>query len=230
MRDIGKNIKTLRVMKNMTQEELSELLFVTRQTVSNYENGKSRPDVDMIIKIAEVLDADVNAVIYGMPTPPDRKKAYIKLGVCYGLLVILAVLYLVLAPIAEQWRYNHFRTGLQDVLIFYVRPLMLMFFGWGILHGLSLALQFKELSGRWVKISKWALVATTALIFISTLPWMIFVAYGDYLGATTGSVMLSSPKIPVISDIMWFTMMMDAKAPAVYALIGGALRLFRFPK
>lgn len=230
MRDIGKNIKTLRVMKNMTQEELSELLFVTRQTVSNYENGKSRPDVDMIIKIAEVLDADVNAVIYGMPTPPDRKKAYIKLGVCYGLLVILAVLYLVLAPIAEQWRYTHFRTGLQDVLILYIRPFILILFGWGILHGLSLALQFKELNGKYVKPCKWVLIGVTVLLLVSTLPWMIFHIYGDCLAATTGSVMISLPNIPVISDIMWLAMMMDAKAPAVYALIGGALRLFRFPK
>ena len=45
MRDIGKNIRQLRTAKNMTQDELAEKLFVTRQTVSNYEPGKSRPDV-----------------------------------------------------------------------------------------------------------------------------------------------------------------------------------------
>jgi len=37
MRDIGKNIKLLREERNMTQDELAERLFVTRQTVSNYE-------------------------------------------------------------------------------------------------------------------------------------------------------------------------------------------------
>ena len=46
MRDIGKNIRDLRTRKDMTQDELAEKLFVTRQTVSNYETGKSRPDVD----------------------------------------------------------------------------------------------------------------------------------------------------------------------------------------
>lgn len=39
MRDIGKNIKTLRTAKGMTQEELAAALFVTRQTVSNYETA-----------------------------------------------------------------------------------------------------------------------------------------------------------------------------------------------
>ena len=37
MRDIGKNIRQLRTEKNMTQDELARKLFVTRQTVSNYE-------------------------------------------------------------------------------------------------------------------------------------------------------------------------------------------------
>ena len=41
MRDIGKNIRDLRIVQNLTQDQLAEKLFVTRQTVSNYENGVS---------------------------------------------------------------------------------------------------------------------------------------------------------------------------------------------
>ena len=67
MRDIAKNIRTLRTAKNLTQDELAEKLFVSRQTVSNYETGRSRPDVEMLAKIAEVLDTDANTVIYGLP-------------------------------------------------------------------------------------------------------------------------------------------------------------------
>ena len=62
MRDIGKNIKTRRTAKGMTQEELAEALVVTRQTESNYENGRARPDLDMHLNIAQVLDADTKAI------------------------------------------------------------------------------------------------------------------------------------------------------------------------
>ena len=55
MRDIGKNIRDLRIRENMTQDELAEKLHVTRQTVSNYETGRSRPDVDMLTHIAQAL-------------------------------------------------------------------------------------------------------------------------------------------------------------------------------
>ena len=48
MRDIGKNLKQLREQKGLKQEQLAELLFVTRQTVSNYENGRSRPDIETL--------------------------------------------------------------------------------------------------------------------------------------------------------------------------------------
>lgn len=74
MRDIGKNIRDLRQQKHLTQEELAEQLFVTRQTVSNYENGRTRPDVDQILRLAEIFDTDANAVLYGPPVPEGLKK------------------------------------------------------------------------------------------------------------------------------------------------------------
>ena len=39
---VGKNIKKFRILKNMSQEDLSELLNVTRQAVSNWETEDSR--------------------------------------------------------------------------------------------------------------------------------------------------------------------------------------------
>ena len=72
MRDIGKNIKQLREENKLSQEHLAEKLYVTRQTVSNYETGRSRPDLEMLKKIAEVLDTDVNTVNYGQQPTPEQ--------------------------------------------------------------------------------------------------------------------------------------------------------------
>lgn len=74
MRDIGKNIRQLRVNNKMTQDELAEKLFVTRQTVSNYETGKSRPDIDMLVRMSELLGCDVNSILYGIIEQTDEKK------------------------------------------------------------------------------------------------------------------------------------------------------------
>ena len=53
MRDIGKNIRDLRERAKLTQDALAEQLCTTRQTISNYERGKTRPDVDTAIKLIE---------------------------------------------------------------------------------------------------------------------------------------------------------------------------------
>ena len=84
MRDIGKNIKGLRERRGMTQESLAEALFVTRQTVSNYETGKSRPDIDMLVRIAQVLDADMNHLLYGLPPEEERRRGYMRLAIALG--------------------------------------------------------------------------------------------------------------------------------------------------
>ena len=45
---IGTNIKKLRTTAGLTQDQLAERLYVTRQTVSNWERGISRPDLDQL--------------------------------------------------------------------------------------------------------------------------------------------------------------------------------------
>lgn len=71
MNDIGKNIRFLRQQRNWSQDQLAESLHVTRQTVSNYETGRSRPDVEMLTTLAAALDADVKEEI--LYAPADRE-------------------------------------------------------------------------------------------------------------------------------------------------------------
>ena len=65
MNNIGKTIKNLRSEKNITQERLAEKLNVTRQAVSNWETGKTQPDIDTITKISDILEIPVEEIIYG---------------------------------------------------------------------------------------------------------------------------------------------------------------------
>ena len=62
---IGKHIKQYREQRDMTQEALAERLSVTRQAVSNWECGKTQPDIETLHRIADVLDISVEELIYG---------------------------------------------------------------------------------------------------------------------------------------------------------------------
>lgn len=62
---IGKYIKGKRKEKNITQEELSEILGVSNKAVSNWENGKNMPDLSLFKKLCETLDITINELLSG---------------------------------------------------------------------------------------------------------------------------------------------------------------------
>lgn len=65
MTKISKNIKRLRMLQNMSQEELAQKLFVSRQAVSSWENNRTQPDLDMIKKLSELFEVEVEELLYG---------------------------------------------------------------------------------------------------------------------------------------------------------------------
>ncbi len=62
---VGKNIKRFREEKKLTQDEVAEKLSVTRQAVSNWECGKTEPDIDTLHKLAEAFEVSIEEIIYG---------------------------------------------------------------------------------------------------------------------------------------------------------------------
>lgn len=70
----AENLKKIRKDKGYTQEILAEKLNVVRQTVSKREKGLSLPDVDMLSKIANVLETDVNILLDGQITTTDQSE------------------------------------------------------------------------------------------------------------------------------------------------------------
>lgn len=69
---IDKNIRSLRKAAGLTQEQLAQKLFVTRQTVSLWETGKSRPDLEMLEKLAHCFQVDLLQILYGPEYAPHQ--------------------------------------------------------------------------------------------------------------------------------------------------------------
>ncbi len=62
---IGKRIYNLRRERNITQEQLAELVNLSVTQVSKLENGKSRLSLDSLINIATVLEASTDEILFG---------------------------------------------------------------------------------------------------------------------------------------------------------------------
>ncbi|MBR5792757.1 MAG: helix-turn-helix transcriptional regulator [Ruminiclostridium sp.] len=102
---IGSNIKKLRTGQSLTQDQLAERLYVTRQTVSNWERGASQPDLEQLEAIAAALGVEVMELLYG---PRDRFRiSWTRVLLAVGLLVLAAALWagaaLYFEPLRSTW-------------------------------------------------------------------------------------------------------------------------------
>ena len=62
---ISKTLKRLRAEKGITQEQLAEQLFISRQSVSSWENDRTQPDLEMLGRLSEIFEVSVEELVYG---------------------------------------------------------------------------------------------------------------------------------------------------------------------
>lgn len=63
--ELGKQIKMYRLENKLSQEELADRIYVSRQTISNWENDKSYPDINSLVLLSEVFKISLDRLIKG---------------------------------------------------------------------------------------------------------------------------------------------------------------------
>ena len=97
--DISNQIKTRREAMGLSQEQLAEKLYVSRQTISNWERDKTYPDVQSLLMLSVLFDTSIDTLVKGDVTvmeeavERDRKR----LGTRMLWLAVLMLALLVLA-------------------------------------------------------------------------------------------------------------------------------------
>ena len=61
--NIGNQILNIRKENQLTQEEFGKLFHVTRQTVSNWENGKSYPELQILVSISNQFNVSLDSLL-----------------------------------------------------------------------------------------------------------------------------------------------------------------------
>lgn len=62
---IGSFLKELRTGKSLTQQEAADQLYVSVRTISRWENGRSMPDLDMLVLLAQFYEVDLIEILNG---------------------------------------------------------------------------------------------------------------------------------------------------------------------
>ena len=99
--EVGNRIREEREHKGISQEELARQIFVSRQTVSNWETGKTCPDVQSLLLMSNLFDVSVDSLVRGdVETMSkaienyelERYKIKMSMIVSWGLILLGAVM------------------------------------------------------------------------------------------------------------------------------------------
>lgn len=181
MNPVGKNLRQLRQRAELTQDALAERLHVTRQAVSSWETGKTRPDIETLTGLADALHADVRELLYGpeqAPRPYAKfQRRYIVCAVACGL-VFLAwiVLELTLLPyLAEQRLRKEYL--LWPIFVYGITVSLLMYTAAGVFLPSVISLWGDiRLRPRWLRRT---LVALGILLLVHYALWAAVLLLGN---------------------------------------------------
>lgn len=126
--ELGKQIKFYRQEAQLSQEELANRVYVSRQTISNWENDKSYPDVNSLVLLSEIFQISLDKLIKGdieVMKEVIQKEEIAKMN-CYGKTYTLMLI----------------ATAVSAVPLFLWLGVW-AFIPWGIIWAISLYFAFK---------------------------------------------------------------------------------------
>lgn len=89
---VGKFIKEIRTKNNLTQKQFADILGVTFQAVSKWENGKNIPDISIMQDISKKFNIDINDLLEGETKQNTKdKKIYLYLIAALTILIIVVI-------------------------------------------------------------------------------------------------------------------------------------------
>ena len=126
--ELGKQIKKHRQEAHLSQDELANRIYVSRQTISNWENDKSYPDVNSLVLLSEIFQVSLDTLVKG---DIDIMKEVIQKE-----------------EIAKMNRYGTIYTILLIVTVVSAVPLFMWlgtwaFIPWGIIFAIAMHFAFK---------------------------------------------------------------------------------------
>jgi transcriptional regulator with XRE-family HTH domain len=91
---IGEQLRDARQMRQLSQEQIAEILGVSRQTISNWETSKSYPDIERVMRLAEIYHLSLDELLRGdqqMVKTWMAETNVVRAGKWLGLLLALNV-------------------------------------------------------------------------------------------------------------------------------------------
>ena len=125
--NLSEQIKNHRTHRGYSQEDLAKKLYVSRQTISNWETDKTYPDVQSLLLLSALFDTTIDELVKGdIETMKETVDAAIMKKLSWVMLVGILLALALIAPCIKFWGYP---------------GLVLPFVLWAIAMGAAIAIE-----------------------------------------------------------------------------------------
>lgn len=107
--NIGEKLKSARLSKEMTQEEVASCLYVSRQSISNWENNKTYPDIINVIAFSDLYEISLDELLKGSDTymkhleeSTDIVKSNKRLILIFSMAMVLMVIIAIFTKVLPE--------------------------------------------------------------------------------------------------------------------------------
>ena len=201
MCDIGANIRRARTRRCLTQDDLAQTVHTTRQTISNYETGRSRPDVETLQRLADALGVELTELLDVEPSADARRAALRRLCIAGAVTLVLAGLWAYLHAVCLR---QYQRGDMVPVAAMGVaEPLLLCALAWTLLQALRMVTRLRPRRGApWVHPLVWALFGLwLAILVVSVVLPAARVALPRLYGSRAATAVLFF----LLGALLWLT-------------------------
>ena len=103
--NLADKLKELRLSKHLTQQDLADMLFISRSLYAKYENNISTPSDDFLAKLANIYDMPINDLIAYKTSSFDKIFKFNRIVTLILLLVSIAFVLFYFVPIFPVFKY-----------------------------------------------------------------------------------------------------------------------------
>lgn len=112
--DIKEKLKKIRLDHHQTQEEMANLFHVSRQTISSWENGRTYPNIDVLIKMSDYYQVSLddlikedNDMVDTFSNAIKKSKARKRLILCLSLILLVIISANLITNLSNSRRNEH---------------------------------------------------------------------------------------------------------------------------
>ena len=196
MRDIGSNIRRARTRRHLTQDDLAQAVHTTRQTISNYETGRSRPDVETLQRLADALGVELTELLDETPPAAVRRAALRRLCITGAVTLVLTGLRAYLHAVCLRQYQRGDMVPLAAMLI--TEPLLLCALAWTLLQALRMVTR----GAPWVHPLVWALFGLCLAILVVSV---VLPAAGVMLPRLYSARSTTAALFFLLGALLWLT-------------------------